>query len=208
MGDVAVIPIINNDDYNEQIASPYAVLERNNLDNRILWIGEEIDESVSLEYIKFIHKWNMEDIGKPKEERVPIRLMIFSYGGSLDVCNAIRDTIKASITPIYGYNIGQADSAAGVIFISCHKRFMFENSQILIHKGSGSFNGNYAEVVAQIMNYQSQIDNLAKFYMSRSSIPQDVFNEYYGDEWYVNAEEAIEWKLADCIITSLDEVFK
>ena len=208
MGDVTVVPIINEDLYTQPIASPYAIIERENLDNRIIWIDQEIDETVSLEYIKFIHKWNVEDIDKPIELRKPIRLMIFSYGGSLDVCNAIRDTIKASKTPIYGYNIGQADSAAGIIFISCHKRFMFENSQLLIHRGSGAFSGNYSEVVAQIMNYQVQIDNLAKFFMSHSSIPEDVFNEHYGDEWYVNSKEAIEWNLADKIITSLDEVFR
>lgn len=208
MSEVTFLPIFNADDYNEQVASPYALLERNNLENRILWIDQEINENISLEYIKCIHTWNFEDIGKPKEDRKPIRLMIFSYGGSLDVCNAIRDTIKASITPIYGYNIGQADSAAGVIFVSCHKRYMFENSQLLIHKGSGSFSGNYAEVVAQIMNYQTQIENLAQFFKTCSSIPDEIFNEHFGDEWYVNAEEAVEWKLADKIIKTLDEVLE
>lgn len=207
MSDVTVVPILGDDVYNEQIASPYAVMERDNLDDRVLWIDQEIDESVSLEYIKFIHKWNKEDVGLEVEKRKPIRIMIFSYGGSLDVCNAIRDTIKASKTPVYGYNIGQADSAACVIFVSCHKRYLFENSQLLIHRGSGTFSGNYQEVVSQIMNYQTKISDLAGFFLSHSSIPEDVFNEHYGDEWYVSAEEAIEWKLADCIITSLDEVF-
>lgn len=48
MSEVTLLPIFNDDDYNEAIASPYAILERDNLKNRILWIDQEISEVISL----------------------------------------------------------------------------------------------------------------------------------------------------------------
>ena len=47
--------------------------------NRILSIDSEIsDEYDTLQIVRRIIEWNMEDIGKPAEERKPILLFIFS----------------------------------------------------------------------------------------------------------------------------------
>lgn len=74
------------------------------------------------------------------------------------------------------------------------------------HKGAGQFAGNYDEVVAAILNYQRQIEELGNFVLARTKIPNDVFEEHFSTDWYLSAKEAIELGVADGYITSLDEI--
>lgn len=46
----------------------------------------------------------------------------------------------------------------------------------------------------------------AYFVLSRTKIPEDVFNENFENDWYLSAKEAIKYGVADKIITSLDEI--
>lgn len=194
-----------SDGYNVQLADPSAIMHSNNIADRILWVDDDID-TYSIDYIKWIIRWNAEDVNTPIEERKPIRFLFFCYGGDLDVNNALVDAIQLSKTPIIGVNVGQADSAGCFIYLACHKRYTFPNAQFLIHKGSGSFSGTYEVVVSQILNYQKSINQLGKYVLSRTKISEETFNEYFDTEWYISAKEAIEYGVADKIVSSLDEI--
>lgn len=99
-----------------------------------------------------------------------------------------------------------AASSGCFIYLACHKRYTFPTAEFLIHKGAGQFAGNYDEVVAAILNYQRQIEELGNFVLSRTKIPNDVFEEHFSTAWYLSAKEAIELGVADGYITSLDEI--
>ena len=85
---------------NLQLPSPELVTYYKNLENRVLWLDSDVDDTW-LEFIRNILNWNAEDKGKSIEERKPIRLMLFSYGGDLDMNNAFIDVIRSSKTPIW-----------------------------------------------------------------------------------------------------------
>jgi ATP-dependent Clp protease protease subunit len=133
-------------------------------------------------------------------------LLFFSPGGDLSVNNLLVDTISMSTTKIIGINCGMAASAACFIYLACHERYTFPNAQFLIHQGAGSFEGTYDIVVSAIMNYQREIENLGKFVLSRTNIPEDVFENHYSTDWYLDATEALEYGVCSKIITSLDEI--
>ena len=137
---------------NLQLPDPELATYYKDLDNRILWIDDEINE-YSLEYARLILRWNDEDKKKKPEKRKPIKLLFFSPGGDLDVNNTLIDVISLSKTPIWGINMGRCASAAAFIFLSCHKRFMLPNGYFLFHQGSGTFSGSYLEVCAQMQDY-------------------------------------------------------
>lgn len=195
----------DNDAYNVQLPDPSAVMQTNNLSKRILWIDDDID-AYSVEYIKWIIRWNAEDANKDVSERKPIKLLFFCYGGDLDVNNALIDTIQLSKTPVIGVNVGQADSAGCFIYLACHKRYTFPNAQFLIHKGSGTFNGTYDVVVSQLLNYQKHINRLGEYILKRTNIPKEKFEEYFDTEWYLSAAEAVEYGVAEKMIQSLDDL--
>ena len=191
---------------NLQLPSPELITFYRNLENRVLWLDTEVDD-YWLEFSRKIIEWNRDDKDIPIEQRKPIRLMFFSYGGSLDINNALIDTIKLSKTPIYGINIGQACSAACFIYLACHKRFAFPNATFLIHQGEGDgFSGTYAQVVSAVMEYQRKIEELGIYLKDNTKIPEEVLDERITTEWFISAQEAVEYGMCDKIIDSLDEV--
>ena len=190
---------------NEQLPDPALLTFYKNYEKRIIWIDDEIDQ-YSIDYSKYIMDWNSEDRGIPIKDRRPITPMFFTPGGDLNVNNMLIDTITLSKTPIIGVNCGEAASAGCFIFLSCHKRYTFPQAVFLIHKGAGEFGGDYEKVVSQIIFYQEQVKKLGEFILSRTSIPQDVFDENFSSEWYLNADEAVKYGLCSKIITSLDEI--
>ena len=101
---------------NVKLPSPELLSFYENLQERVIWIDDEIGDQL-LQYSKYILKWNMEDekAGIRVEDRKPIKLMIFSPGGSLYSCNHFVDIIELSKTPVWGINVGMAMSAAFLI---------------------------------------------------------------------------------------------
>ena len=192
---------------NMQLPNPELLKFYKNFEDRTLWIDDEIND-YSIEYAKYIMQWNKEDkdAGIKVEDRKPIKLLFFSPGGDLNVNNMLVDTISLSVTPVIGINCGMAASAGCFIYLSCHKRYTLPNAQFLIHQGAGSFEGTYDIVVSAIMNYQREIENLGKFVLSRTNIPEDEFESHFSTDWYLDANEALEYGLCEKIIESLDEI--
>lgn len=192
---------------NMALPSPELVTYYENLENRCLWIDEEITTD-SLEYAKLILGWNREDKNKPVEERKPIRLIFFSPGGSLYVNNTLIDIIEISKTPVYGYNAGQAFSAACFIFLSCHKRYCLKNASFLLHKGSAYFEGTSGEVDAWKNEYDRRLNNLVSYTCSKTNADEDEVREKIVNDWYISAEEAHEWGMVDQIIENIDTMWE
>ena len=198
---------IPKDAENLQLPDPTLLQFYKNYENRILWIDDEITE-YTLEFAKMIMQWNIDDdkAGIKQEDRKPIKIVFFSPGGDLEVNNCLVDTITLSKTPVIGVNAGMAASSGCFIYLSCHKRYTFPTAEFLIHQGAGTFSGTYDIVVSAIMNYQRQIEELGKFVLSRTNIPEDVFNENFATDWYLDANEALKYGLCERIIESLDEI--
>ena len=192
---------------NLQLPDPSLLQFYKNYENRIIWIDDEITE-MTLEYAKMIMQWNFEDkqADIPVENRKPIRILFFSPGGSLEVNNSLVDTISLSETKVIGINVGVAASSGCFIYLACHERYTFPTAEFLIHKGAGRFEGTYDEVVAAIINYQRQIEELGEFVLSRTEIPEVEFESNFSTDWYLSAKEAVKYKVAHKIITSLDEI--
>lgn len=193
---------------NMTLPSPELVNFYTNLEKRILWLDSEVDDNW-LEYSRFILNWNAEDKRNniKIEDRMPIRLMFYSYGGDLDINNHIIDIVRMSKTPVWGVNVGLACSAACFIFLACHKRYAMPNSSFLIHQGGGEgFSGTYEQVVSLVIEYQRKIENLAKYLQSTTKIPEATLEERISTEWYITAQEAIEYGICDSIVTDLDDI--
>lgn len=175
------------------------------LDKRIFWIDNEID-NYSLELIKYILRWNEEDKVLPLEQRKPIKLFFFSPGGSLDVNYALIDTITMSKTPVIGVNIGQCASAAAFIYLSCHQRLMMPHAYFLFHQGGGVLQGTFAEIYAQMQDYQDQVEELSTFMAAHTKFSKKDIEEKIVGEWYVRKEDAIKYEVCNKVIENLGEL--
>lgn len=198
--------LIPKDVENLVLPAPELLTFYKNINERILWLDAEVD-NYCLEFIRYILSWNQEDKDVPMESRKPIKLLIHSYGGDLDINNSLIDIIKMSQTPIYGYNMGAACSAACFIFIACHKRFTMPNAYFLIHKGSSNnIGGTFDQVISEIQEYQRKIDTLSEYIMTNTKIDEQTFDENIDTEWFISANQSVEYGISDSIITSINEI--
>lgn len=185
-------------------------------ENRIFYIDGEIDDYDGespdgklcgiLEIGKVLINMNMAEMSIPKEELKPIILMINSYGGDLSLANNFCDIIKASRIPIITVAMGATMSAAFLIFISGHKRFVFKHSSLLVHQGSGVIGGSAAEIEEAQKHYQKQIEEMKQYILENTKIDEKVFNRNKKKDWYLNAQQCLDMGICDAIIENIEDI--
>ena len=176
-------------------------------ENRTFYIDYEIDEAYSLiELGKIIIQMNIEEKDVRKEDLKPIYLWVHSYGGDLEQAFWFTDLVLSSRIPIITVAMGAAMSAGFLIMLSGHKRYAFRHSQLLAHSGSAGFQGTAEQIEEAQKNYKKQINEMKEYILSRTEIPEKVFNKNKAKDWYLTAEELMEYKVVDKLISSFDEI--
>lgn len=179
----------------------YYILEN----ERKLYLDVDIDECV-MSIHRMILRWNIEDKGKPVEDRMPIRLYIMSYGGDLDYMWSLIDAIEASVTPVYTINVGLCASAASLIFMAGSKRYMLPNAKVLIHEGSAQLGGDAQKIFDASDTYKRQIKQMKDYILARTEIPPQQLNKKRNNDWTIDAAQCLEYKICDQVVATVDEV--
>lgn len=133
-----------------------------------------------------------------------ITIYINSPGGSVDSGMALYDVMKAVSCPIRTICVGLAASMASLIFISGDQRDMLEHSRIMIHD----------PLIAQTGGSALKLKAVSEDLMETRRIIADVIADHSGktreeilektsSDCYFRAAEAIEFGLADHIITTI-----
>lgn len=187
------------------LPDPSLLMFYKNLANREIWLDDSITGD-TLEISKLILYFNKQDEGIPVEDRKPIKIFIYSYGGEVSACFNVIDTIGMSKTPIYTYNMGVAMSAAFLILIAGHKRFATERAVGLIHSGSGGTQGTYEQTEAQMKDYKHAVSVMREFILERTNIDQKLLTKNKSTEWYLYKDDLINYGIVDKIIESADEL--
>lgn len=170
------------------------------LKQRRLFLQDNVDQWTIAPVVKHIMRFNIEDKGKPVEERTPIILYVSSNGGSVDDGFELIDMILTSKTPVYTVNVGYAYSMGFLILLAGHKRFSMPNAKFLLHDGSNFAWGSSAKIRDQ-MAFQERIDARVKEYViDRTSITNKEYDKKYRVEWYMFADEAREKGVIDAVI--------
>lgn len=179
----------------------YYVLEN----DRKLYLANDIDSSI-LKLQRMILRFNMEDAGKPREKRKPITLYILSLGGDVDMMWSLIDTIEASETPVNTVNMGVAASAAGLIFLAGHKRFMLKHSRVIIHEGSAHMSGDAVKVMDAGESYKKVIKQMKEYILQHTHINASVLNRQKCHDWELDAAYCFENGVCDAVVEKLDHI--
>lgn len=194
-----------NDPTNLSVPDPAILTTYTNLNERRIWLEIQVDSAI-LEYSKYIMRWNSEDAGKPVEDRKPIWLYIFNYGGSADYMWMLTDIIAASETPIYTINVGQCCSAAALIFMAGHKRFMMPAATVLIHEGSGEISGDAVKVLDQAESYKTMVKRMHNYILAHTRIPPATLTRKRNNDWEIDSETCLKYGICDHVVSSLSEI--
>lgn len=190
---------------NYSVADPELLFYYEDLNERVWNLVSEVDDSL-LDFARHVIRWNREDRGIPVEERKPIRLYINSPGGDLNIFYTVKDIVEMSKTPIVAVNLGMAYSAAALLFLSCHERYMLKSSKILLHLGSASLGGSYLDLMSAVADYQEQVESFVSAIQEKTTYTPDEIESNIASDWYIDAEDALAHGAATKIIDDIDEL--
>lgn len=194
-----------NDPFNAKLPDMAVVNLYKLSQDRRIWFDVAVDEN-ALEWEKQILLWNAEDQDIPAEQRKPIWIYLFNYGGSVDLEWSFIDLIDASVTPVYTVNMGVCASAAAEIFIAGKKRFMMKTARTMLHQGSAVLQGDSQKLFDQVDDYKRQLECTRQFTLERTKISARAYGAHLKDDWWMNAEECLKNGVCDQIIESINDV--
>ena len=168
------------------------------LNDRIIFLGEEIDDHVANSVVaQLLH---LESADPDKD----ISLYINSPGGSVTAGMAIMDTMNFIKCDVSTVCIGMAASMAAVLLSAGQKgkRFCLPNSTVLIHQPSGGAQGQQTEiaiVAEQILKIRKRLNEILAENTGQAleTIQRDTERDNY-----MTAEEARAYGLVDQVVTS------
>lgn len=171
---------------------------------RELFITQDINKDGASEIVRLMKVMERED-------NTPIKFYINCYGGELSALFTILDAMKTCPCEIITVNIGEADSAASLIFAAGAKgkRFCTANSRVMLHEVQIStlINGEPLSTVdARMEEWRiCQERYLQELAALSGKTPEQVKKDITGKDLFLSAEEAIAYGLADKIMTLEDK---
>ena len=121
-----------------------------------------------------------------------IELHIHSCGGELHAGLSAYDILKKNKIPIYTYIEGEACSAATLLALAGKKRYITENSMILVHQLRTWFSGKHNELEDELKSADKMMNCLMKIYKDNTNLSNKRLEKLIKGEEYLNAQECLE----------------
>ena len=131
---------------------------------------------------------------------IPIKIHIQSDGGEVFSAFSAVDTIKNCKVPVHTYIEGCAASAATIISVAGHKRYITKNSHMLIHQISSSFWGKMNEFEDEMKNLNLLTKYVTNIYKQNTKLSVKQMKEMFKKDLWMPAEECFKMGLVDEIM--------
>jgi ATP-dependent Clp protease protease subunit len=178
-----------------------AQIQRKFLEQRkiFLW-GAVTDESAKDLTEKLLY---LEAVAPGKE----INFYMNTPGGSITAGMAVYDTMKLITSPVNIIVTGMAASMGSILLSAAQKgrRYIFPHARVLIHQPliSGRMVGPASDINIQAKEMEKMRLELNHILAAASGQPIDKINKDSDRDFYLNAQEAIAYGLADKIVEKL-----
>ena len=167
------------------------------LKERIIFLGEEVNDVTASLIVAQLLYLESEDPDKD------IYLYINSPGGSITSGMAIYDTMQYIKPEVSTICIGMAASMGSFLLNAGEKgkRFALPNSEILIHQPLGGFQGQATDIDIHAKRIMKTKDTLNRIYSERTGQPIEKIQHDVERDYFMSAQEALEYGLIDGVIT-------
>ena len=144
------------------------------------------------------------------DSKTPITVIINSPGGDVFSGFAIFDIMKTINAPVLTLVAGFAASMGSIIMLGSEKgkRYATRNSKVLIHQPliAGVFEGRATDIEIQAKEIQETKDRIINLYVKETGQNREKISDDMEVDYWMTAEQAVEYGLIDKIIDKLDEV--
>ncbi len=167
-----------------------------------IYFYDDVDESTVVKLNKLIRDMSTALVIQSQNGLADpcIYLHINSGGGSVLDAFAAVDTIISCPVKIITIVEGCAASAATLMSIAGHSRFIHKHSHMLIHQLSSGFWGKHAEFEDEMQNLNAFMKMIKDFYKQYTNVPPKSLDEILKHDIYLSASQCVLLGLVDGII--------
>ncbi len=174
------------------------------LRDRIIFLGGGVDDaSANLIIAQLLFLSN-------EDSKSDIHFYINSPGGSVTAGLAVYDTMQFLRCPVATYCIGQAASMGAVLFAGGDKgkRFILPSSRVLLHQPliSGVMQGPASDLEIEANEIMRLRDRLYKILATHTGKDTDTIEKDCDRNYWLEADQALEYGIADSILEKAPEI--
>lgn len=178
-----------------------AFLQRKFLEERKVFLWGQVDEDSSKSVVEKLLYLETTDPAKD------ITFFIDTPGGSITSGMAIFDTIKLIKSPVKVVVMGMAASMGSILLSAPKKgnRYVYPHARVLIHQPliTGRMVAPAVDINIQAHEMERLRDELNQILADASGQPLEKIANDTDRDFYLTAQEAIDYGLADHIVTKI-----
>lgn len=166
------------------------------LQERIVWLGEEVRHENCNALNKQLLYLNKQDAKKP------ITLYINSPGGSIVDGMSVYDTIRRISNPVHAVVSGMAASMGSVILSGCEKgeRAIMRHGEVLLHQPLGGARGPATDIQISAQRILKMKQTLLELLAENCGQPLEKLQEDCDRDYWLDADEAVAYGICDKIL--------
>lgn len=180
----------------------FNVVEQTLLKNRTLTIFGEINKDVAQRNAERLLALAFED------DTAPITLFIGSPGGHVESGDTIFDMIRFIKPKVRIVGTGWVGSIATHIYLSVptEDRYCLPNTRFLIHQPAGGFGGDATDIEIHAREILKTRERINEIIAQQTGQPLEKVAEDTDRDYWMSAEESLEYGLVGKIINDVSEL--
>jgi ATP-dependent Clp protease protease subunit len=138
----------------------------------------------------------------------PITMFIHSQGGHVESGDSIHDMIQFIEAPVRMVGNGWVASAGALIYVASplENRYCLPNTRFLLHQPSGGVRGTGSDIAIEAEEIVKMRERLNKIISEATGQPLEKVEEDTERNYWLTAEEAIEYGLVNSVVKKISEV--
>jgi ATP-dependent Clp protease protease subunit len=149
-------------------------------------------------------------IALAQDSDAPITVLISSPGGHVESGDAIHDLIRFVRAPVTTVGTGWVASAGTHAFLAAPKerRVCLPNTRFMIHQPSGGAGGQSTDIAIQAKEILRTRERIARVIAAQTGTPIERIRVDMERDYWMNAEEAIDYGIVSRIVETHADLMK
>ncbi len=193
--------ILDSENDLAEVAKNFNPLDSTLMKHRTLTLFGEVTQEVS-------RRLSEKLLSLAFESDDPITLYISSPGGHVESGDTVFDLIRYIKPTVRTVGTGWVGSIATHIYLAADKdnRFSLPNTRFLIHQPAGGFGGDASDIEIHAREIIKTRERINQIIAEQTGQPLERVNEDTDRDYWMSAEESVEYGLVGKIISSIDEL--
>lgn len=199
--DVKRVGLEEEGDSSDERKTPGVNIHKILFDHRTLTLFGEIDSACAQETAEDL-------LALAYENDDPITMFLGSPGGHVESGDTVFDVIQFIKPPVRIVGTGWVGSIATHIYLAAEKenRLCLPNTRFLIHQPSAGFGGDAVDIEIHAREIVKTRERINAIIADRTGQPLERVEQDTDRDYWMSADESLEYGLVGKIINSVDDI--